>query len=432
MFRKWWLEITLSAMVLVTIGALLGESYLLRTKIVITPEDQYAAHVIDDAAIGGNSSARVLDQNGFEWECALREKFPYPFCEMELLLNGSATRGVDLRHFRTMRIWLDYEGAGRSVRVYLRNFDPRYSKVADTSTTKYNQVEIPVEQFANRMVEVSIQDFFVADWWVASQRIPPSLSHPQFENVVIFEVQTGSGNTLGNHRFKLHRVELIGQGISTERWYLIIMMVWLVAVLALLAVRISTLRKEVRLQKTRTLELAEVNKLLDRHSRELEERSKRDLLTGAFNRQGVDEVLQVALGEWRREKKPMSLVLMDIDHFKQINDRFGHTVGDYVLAEVTQVVKGSIRTKDMFARWGGEEFVLVCRNTTIDDAKMAAEKIRMMIAQHIFDHGIKVTASFGVAALHANESLEHLFQIADQGLYRAKSEGRNRVVVIQS
>jgi len=119
---------------------------------------------------------------------------------------------------------------------------------------------------------------------------------------------------------------------------------------------------------------------------------------------------------------------MDIDHFKKINDTYGHTIGDYVLAEVSQIVKTHIRGNDLFARWGGEEFLLVCRNTQIEQARLVAEKIRLLIASYEFDHDINASASFGVATLRANETLEQLFNAADKALYQAKNEGRNRVV----
>jgi len=122
---------------------------------------------------------------------------------------------------------------------------------------------------------------------------------------------------------------------------------------------------------------------------------------------------------------------MDIDHFKKINDNYGHAVGDYVLAEVSQIVKQHIRGNDLFARWGGEEFVLVCRNTPIDQARLVAEKIRLLIADREFDNDLRVSASFGVATLHSNETLEQLFKAADEALYKAKNEGRNKVVIVQ-
>ena len=122
---------------------------------------------------------------------------------------------------------------------------------------------------------------------------------------------------------------------------------------------------------------------------------------------------------------------MDIDHFKKINDEHGHTLGDNVLSTLSSIVKEHIRTNDIFARWGGEEFVLVCRDTRIEQASLIAEKTREIIANFSFAENIHVTASFGVATLNANETLEQLFNNADKALYEAKNQGRNKVVIAE-
>jgi diguanylate cyclase (GGDEF)-like protein len=432
MNRSWRLELTLGVLVLITIGAVWGEKYILRSTIIITPDSHYTVRAYDDVPSGGNSSIQLLDDSGFEWRCTVRDKYAYPYCEVEVFFDPDRMHGVDLRNYNTIRVWLDYEGPNKTLRMYLRDFDPLYSKLEDTSSTKYNQLEFSTDMLKNHMVEFSLSDFFVANWWVTNYKIPPELSHPQFENTTIFEIQTGNANALGEHHFKLHRVELIGQKVSTERWYLIILLTWLCIFIVFLAYRVALLTKEVRLERQRARELAEVNAVLDVHTQHLEEKTKVDALTGAFNRQGVDEALRAGLSEWRQQKIPLSIVLMDIDHFKKINDQYGHPLGDYVLSELSQIVKTHIRGNDLFARWGGEEFLLVCRNTHIDQASIVAEKIRLLIALYQFQQDIKVTASFGVATLRSNETLDQLFEAADKALYQAKHEGRNKVVVTQT
>lgn len=245
----------------------------------------------------------------------------------------------------------------------------------------------------------------------------------------MLEVQTGSKDPLGEHNFRLKKVELIGQRLSTEKWYLLIMMAWLGVFVIFLGYRITALNKQVRLQKMREAELLEINAILDLRGKQLEEKTKTDSLTGAFNREGIEEAIRIGLWEWRSQKKPLSLILMDIDHFKKINDLYGHTIGDNVLASLSNIVKQHIRPNDLFARWGGEEFVLVCRNTKIEQASLIADKIRELIANFAFNDDVKVTASFGVATLNAHETLEQLFNNADKALYEAKHQGRNRVVI---
>jgi diguanylate cyclase (GGDEF)-like protein len=424
------LEFLLVFLVALTLIAVSAEKYILKRVFVIDSNSGYAVHLYNDITAGGNSTAELIDPVNFEWRCELRGQYAYPFCGFEVLLDPERYQGVDLSRFDTIRLSLDYTGASETVRVYLRNFDPAYSRRGEDPSTKYNQIEFNTSLLKDS-ASFSLRDFFVANWWLLEYRIPPQLGHPQFDNVVVVEVQTGTsvggGSNLGEHHFRLHRIEFEGRYLSTEEWYLCIMAVWLVLILTFLGYRIVKLSDEVRQQKRREQELLEINALLDMRSKQLEEKSRTDFLTGAFNRQGIEEAIKLGLWEWRSHSKPLSIVMMDIDHFKSINDNHGHAVGDQVLAQVTTLVQAYIRSDDLFARWGGEEFVLVCRNTRIGQAAAIAEKLRELIASSRFVQDLKVTVSMGVASLNANESLESLFKAADEALYAAKRSGRNRV-----
>ena len=235
----------------------------------------------------------------------------------------------------------------------------------------------------------------------------PHLGRPEFDNIVTLEVVTGTEAPLGDYRFVLKRVEYDAQHLSTERWYLLIMSIWLGLALLYLLMRL------VKLQ-TRSAELVQI--------------ATTDALTGAFNRKGLEEVLQQALADWREHRQPLGLVLIDIDHFKTVNDTYGHQAGDRVLSRLAELVRGHVRGQDLLGRWGGEEFLLVCRDTGLNQALAIAEKLRALVADQDFGDGLRVTASFGVAALASERPLEQLFAAADAALYRAKAEGRNRVI----
>ena len=168
--------------------------------------------------------------------------------------------------------------------------------------------------------------------------------------------------------------------------------------------------------------------MLDTRSKTLEIQAKIDPLTGAFNRLGIEEAIGLGLQEWHKYRKPLSLIMIDIDHFKQVNDRYGHDIGDLVLSNLSNIVQQHIRTQDLLARWGGEEFVLVCRDTDIESARALADKLRELIAKQTLHNKISITASFGVATLKTQENIEQLFKAADNALYKAKAAGRNRVV----
>lgn len=430
MLSKFRLEKALGLMVLLTLVAIVGEQKILKTSMVINSGSGYNVHLYNDVTSMGNSEIELIDPVNFEWRCVLKDQYIFPFCGFEILIDPARKNGLDFSGFNKIKIWMDYEGSSETVRVYLRNFDARYSKEGDDPSTKYNQIEFKAS-LLDQPVEFSLDDFFVANWWLLEYKIPPQLGHPQFDNIVIFEVQTGSVKSLGDHHFKLRQVELTGRRLSTEEWYLAIMMSWLVVILVFLGYRIFLLTDEVRQQKRREVELLEINALLDMRSRELEEKSRTDTLTGAFNREGIEEAIKMGLWEWRSHHKPLSIVMLDIDLFKDINDTYGHAVGDKVLSELSSLVQKCIRSDDLFARWGGEEFVLVCRSTRIGQAAVIAGKLRELIANHDFGEGLHLTVSMGVATLNANEPLEHLFKSADDALYSAKHDGRNRVVVAE-
>lgn len=431
MQAKWRLEIILIILVLLTIVAIIAEKKILQASMSINPQSGYSIDVYDDTRNGGNSHAEMVNPQNFQWRCVLKDKFTYPYCGFEIFFDPKRENGVDLSNYNKIRLWLDYKGPNKTLRIYLRNFDPLYSTPGVEASTKYNQIEFSTDLLKDQVIEFSLRDFFVADWWLIEYNIPPQLRHPQFDNITIVEIQTGSKEPLGEHNFHLKKVELIGQRLTTEKWYLLIMLTWLGVIVLFLAYRIATLNNQVRSQKKREAELLEINSLLDLRGKQLEEKSKTDSLTGAFNREGIEEAIRIGLWEWRSQKKPLSLILMDIDHFKKINDEHGHAIGDYVLSALSHIVKQHIRTNDLFARWGGEEFVLVCRNTKIEQASLIAEKTRELIANYAFNGDLRVTASFGVATLNANETLEQLFSNADKALYQAKHAGRNKVITAE-
>jgi diguanylate cyclase (GGDEF)-like protein len=170
----------------------------------------------------------------------------------------------------------------------------------------------------------------------------------------------------------------------------------------------------------RTRELVEKN-------RELEVLSVTDRLTGLFNRRKLDEVLEEELVRCRRYGVEFALIIMDIDHFKQVNDSRGHHVGDAVLQAMAQILRERTRDADALARLGGEEFVIVCRHANLEGAVDTAERMRAAIAAHDFPGVGHVTASFGAAACCEHDTTATLLERADAALYRAKAAGRNRV-----
>ncbi len=157
----------------------------------------------------------------------------------------------------------------------------------------------------------------------------------------------------------------------------------------------------------------------------------RDQLTRLYNRHYLADALISKVAHAARHQEPLSIILIDIDHFKSINDTYGHLIGDDVLREIAGLVGKNARKEDIAARFGGEEFVLVLDRCTLEDARIKAEILREEIEAY-YPVGIDVTASFGVIQLDETmDSCTRFLDLADQALYRAKKEGRNRVVLHQ-
>ncbi|MBF0328789.1 MAG: diguanylate cyclase [Nitrospirae bacterium] len=159
----------------------------------------------------------------------------------------------------------------------------------------------------------------------------------------------------------------------------------------------------------------------------LERQATTDMLTGVFNRLKFSDLMDSELQRALRHGLPLSIIMLDIDHFKLINDTFGHHAGDSVLKELTCIARDTLRKYDSLARWGGEEFVILSPGNSIENARLLAERLRENIAKHSFGHGSVVTGSFGVASFGEGDDADTLLKRVDSALYKAKNSGRNRV-----
>ncbi|OCR26308.1 DeoR family transcriptional regulator [Pseudomonas syringae] len=158
----------------------------------------------------------------------------------------------------------------------------------------------------------------------------------------------------------------------------------------------------------------------------------RDPLTGAGNRIAMDQTLSREIEVARRHKQPLSLLMLDIDHFKQVNDTYGHSSGDEVLKAISLAIKGQLRNIDRVFRYGGEEFLIVLSNTGRESAAMIGERLRQAahdLIYPILDHPLELTVSLGCSTLLPAESADSLLRRADAALYVAKREGRNRLAM---
>ncbi|MBP8134960.1 MAG: GGDEF domain-containing protein, partial [Rhodoferax sp.] len=190
-------------------------------------------------------------------------------------------------------------------------------------------------------------------------------------------------------------------------------------------------RDELRNMREKTLntdaEIAKLHQELDRVST----LARHDTLTGALNRKGLDEAVKREVSSFRRKETPLSVGLLDIDNFKQLNDRLGHATGDVALAHLSKVARECMRPQDTLARYGGEEFVILFPDTPLDRAMDAMTRLQRELTTRFFLAGtekILITFSAGVAQLAPDESGEDAIKRADQAMYLAKRAGKNRVL----
>ena len=169
--------------------------------------------------------------------------------------------------------------------------------------------------------------------------------------------------------------------------------------------------------------------LILKNEKELEKLSQTDQLTKLYNRHKLHQVFASEINRSDRFEEIFGIILLDIDLFKNVNDTYGHNIGDLVLKEMSHILKDNIRVSDTLGRWGGEEFLIVIPQTDIEGARILAEKLRKEIENHHFSTVGKLTASFGVACYRKSDDENSIVKRADEALYKAKALGRNIVVI---
>lgn len=171
-----------------------------------------------------------------------------------------------------------------------------------------------------------------------------------------------------------------------------------------------------------------LKKQVKQRTQELEILSQIDKLTGCLNRQKLDEIFICELSRYKRYNNSFSVIFLDIDNFKNVNDTYGHSIGDEVLIVISKILNKNIRETDFLGRWGGEEFLIICPGININESNILANKLCNKINSTIFPTIKSCTASFGTTQVKENDNIKDIFNRVDKALYQAKNNGKNQVI----
>ncbi|WP_036801434.1 GGDEF domain-containing protein [Photobacterium marinum] len=385
---------------------------------------------IDDSNYGGSSMSWLNnDGRSLSLGCRLTDSSKWPFCGVSMVLTNGI-KGIDLSKYHSIGLELDYKSPvnAERVRVYLRNFDPSYSDINDPLSLKYNMIEFEPESKEGLLI-VPMRAFQVLSWWIADYEIPIEYAGPQFDNVTEIQISTSGNVAPADYELKIKSLVFYGERISEAALLKFNIMLWLTAAGLLLVFEHFKLRRNLRVIEAKGNELSSTNKALHEKTLHFEQLAFIDALTGTKNRNAVTIWLDKAMEDVRANGQAFSLIYIDIDHFKSINDTFGHLKGDEILKEFATVLKTQIRGNDVFVRWGGEEFILFCPGVSLSCAEAFALHLRTVVESYQWGDDLPITCSIGVAELTGNESFESLLNRADSALYAAKHGGRNQVEV---
>lgn len=417
----------LGFLIVFTLLALAFQAYGPERLLTLGQDTSFHIEVIDDRNNGGKSVATLKrDGQNLILDCEITpSEYQWPYCEISFILTDAKGNGLDLSNFHQATLWAKYSTPQTfGIRFQLINFNPAYSKVNDATTLKYNAIEL-FNMHERYPQVIQMHHMQVPTWWLSQGRIAPDYWGPEFNEVRGVQISTGEHVKPGRYQMIIERVEISGKYINDRSLYFTLLCAWTLLALAFFVDTLRKTKRELHTNLQRQKQLEELNLLLNLEQQELEERLTRDPLTGVLNRDGIAPVFNQG---WSTDSTHMlSLIFIDIDHFKRINDTYGHNVGDQVLLAFAQALSENTRTQDLLARWGGEEFVLACPDTTLENACGLAEKLRRCIEENDWPKALQVTASFGVAQMLKNESPTDFIARVDKALYVAKAQGRNCV-----
>ncbi|MDO3385869.1 GGDEF domain-containing protein [Gilvimarinus sp. SDUM040013] len=408
---------------LITLLALIVEPFIPAQRQQVYPAPDRALWPFTDSSHPEMVNFEWIDQSQGVFRCTISQGYSYAVCGVSLNLAGDNGDVVDLSGYDAIKVKLDYQGNSPKLRLFIRDRTAGLLEPdAPLVMHKYLRVRVRPDEFLGGG-KVQLSEFSVADWWRDQYEVPRQYAQPTFTNATAFGVDI---STVGEHLVRIDSIELEKPWIKHTSLLYIVLVGWALLLPWEAGTRYLSLKRLATDREARLSKLVRNYRELTRAQERLAKESITDTLTSVLNRKGLEDVCSRLFAPG--EVNEGALLLIDLDHFKAVNDNHGHDCGDRVLQVLAHLLRINTRDGDVLARWGGEEFVLLCPGLQLEQAKSLAAKICTLVALTVVDEelGLVVTASIGIAEIEAGESFSRVFKRADIGLYQAKSTGRNR------
>lgn len=368
-------------------------------------------------------SAEWISEKKYEWICHYLPENIYG-CGFEIRWDPKFVNGIDLSAYEGIDITLNYEGDGSRLRFYVRNYNVEYSFPNDATSSKYMSMSLRAKELSQGALHIKLSELSVADWWLKERHIRRKWSAPELTNIVSMGVEVVEK---GEHRVRVNKIELVGNWIEEKTLLLCIVALWMCIFILDGLLNFYYTYKRLEDDKKVAAGLKNSQSNLEEERENLRLQSAKDPLTGVCNRAGITSYIN-SLFEGEGTDS-FGILLLSIDRFKHINDTCGHDVGDRVLKDFTCMISNNLREADSFARWGGDEFILISPGKTKEGLIQIAEKLRKLVANNKFGSHLNLTISMSIGATLAaqEDGFDVVFKRTEKSLLRAKDGGRNRV-----
>ncbi len=408
-----------------TVISLVSYHYLFNKTYVLNGSSPYEMVVNTDQDYGGTSTGTLIKEgDSLILECDIKSVHTSPYCEVAFRLRHINKHiGYDLSNFESIEFDIDYQGAtGQLIRLFARNYNKAYS-TEDPLSNKFNQMEFDPDYMVPGK-RTPLNYFNVPSWWINQFTNRLEETGVDFSNTVAIEVGISGLDTnivsAGNYIIKINSITFHGKWIPEDEILWFILSVWVAFGLVYISATIYMMHNDLK-------EVEHKKRLLKKEIEKLEEKVAIDPLTGLRNRNGIEELYQY-FSEQQLQGTRITIAMADIDHFKSINDQYGHAIGDDTLVEFSKVMTQSLPESTLVMRWGGEEFLIIFEGISFSQAHQCTNQLRKNVEKHTWPKQIDVTASFGLMKYEGSPMEECIIK-ADNALYRAKKNGRNRVEV---